>query len=74
MLSAAHILLALFGGAFAGAPPVFPAVTDLHIRNAFAAPDGFNRSFVTAEGILPGPTITGNKVRSSPCAFIWEYR
>ncbi|KAF9062145.1 hypothetical protein BDP27DRAFT_1369100 [Rhodocollybia butyracea] len=61
MLSAAHILLALFGGAFAGAPPVFPAVTDLHIRNAFAAPDGFNRSFVTAEGILPGPTITGNK-------------
>ncbi|KAF9067106.1 laccase [Rhodocollybia butyracea] len=60
MLSAAHILFALFGGTFA-APPVLPAVTDLHIRNVFAAPDGFNRSFTTAEGILPGPTIMGNK-------------
>jgi iron transport multicopper oxidase len=58
------ILLALFGRALAqapGPPPVFPAVTDLHIKNAFLQPDGFNRSYVTAEGIIPGPTITGNK-------------
>ncbi|KAF9062893.1 laccase [Rhodocollybia butyracea] len=55
------ILFTLFGGALAQTPPVFPAVTDLHIKNAFLQPDGFNRSFVTAEGIIPGPTISGNK-------------
>ncbi|KAF5366692.1 hypothetical protein D9757_013580 [Collybiopsis confluens] len=36
-------------------------VADLRIRNAFIHPDGFNRSGVLAEGILPGPLITGKK-------------
>ncbi|KAF5374040.1 hypothetical protein D9757_010078 [Collybiopsis confluens] len=36
-------------------------VTDLHIQNAFIQPDGFNRSGVLAEGVLPGPLITGTK-------------
>ncbi|KAF5354349.1 hypothetical protein D9757_014332 [Collybiopsis confluens] len=40
-------------------------VTDLHIQNAFIQPDGFNRSGVLAEGVLPGPLITGTKVASN---------
>ncbi|KAE9403929.1 laccase [Gymnopus androsaceus JB14] len=51
------VLLTLFGGALAAIGPV----TDLVIKNAFAQPDGFNRSFVTAGGTLPGPIITGFK-------------
>jgi iron transport multicopper oxidase len=51
------ILFTLFGGALASIGPV----TDLVIKNAFHAPDGFNRSFVTAGGTIPGPTIAGNK-------------
>nr|BAQ25793.1 laccase [Hericium coralloides] len=36
-------------------------VTDLHIVNTQLAPDGFLRDTVVAEGIFPGPTISGNK-------------
>ena len=59
MFSAAALLvLAPIGGVLASIGPV----TDLHIVNAFAQPDGFNRSFVTAEGTIPGPLIVGNIV------------
>ncbi|KAJ7866501.1 laccase 2 precursor [Mycena leptocephala] len=34
---------------------------DLHITNANVAPDGFSRSAVLANGLLPGPTIRANK-------------
>ncbi|KAJ7071631.1 laccase [Mycena amicta] len=34
---------------------------DLHIVNGIVAPDGFSRNAVLANGILPGPTIRGNK-------------
>ncbi|KAE9407580.1 laccase lcc6 [Gymnopus androsaceus JB14] len=56
MLSAALLLLSPIGGALASIGPI----TDLPIVNAFLQPDGFNRSFVTAGGTIPGPTIVGN--------------
>ncbi|KAK7042868.1 multicopper oxidase/laccase [Favolaschia claudopus] len=34
---------------------------DLTLTNVDVAPDGFSRSAVTANGIVPGPVITGNK-------------
>lgn len=58
MLSAALLLLSPIGGALASIGPI----TDLPIVNAFLQPDGFNRSFVTAGGTIPGPTIVGNIV------------
>ncbi|KAH7868472.1 laccase 1 [Lentinula edodes] len=51
------LLLGPIGGALAAIGPV----TDLHIVNSFIQPDGFNRSGVLAEGVFPGPLITGNK-------------
>ncbi|KIY47813.1 laccase [Fistulina hepatica ATCC 64428] len=36
-------------------------VADLHIVNAFVAPDGYNRSATLAAGTLEGPLIVGNK-------------
>ncbi|KAJ4465397.1 laccase 1 [Lentinula edodes] len=54
---ASFLLLGPIGGAFAAIGPV----TDLHIVNSFIQPDGFNRSGVLAEGVFPGPLITGNK-------------
>ncbi|KAE9403926.1 laccase lcc6 [Gymnopus androsaceus JB14] len=51
------LLLTLFGGALAAIGPV----TDLVIKNAFHAPDGFNRSFVTGGGTIPSPIISGFK-------------
>ncbi|KAJ3982190.1 laccase [Lentinula detonsa] len=51
------VLLGPIGGALAAIGPV----TDLHIVNSFIQPDGFNRSGVLAEGVFPGPLITGNK-------------
>ncbi|KAF9073365.1 laccase lcc6 [Rhodocollybia butyracea] len=58
MLSvAALLLLAPLSGTLAAIGPV----TDLHIVNAFLQPDGYNRSYVVAEGTFPGPLITGNK-------------
>ncbi|KAE9382506.1 Cupredoxin, partial [Gymnopus androsaceus JB14] len=50
------LLLASVSGAFASIGPV----TDLNIVNGFLQPDGFNRSFVLAEGVFPGPLIVGN--------------
>ncbi|KAE9398106.1 laccase lcc6 [Gymnopus androsaceus JB14] len=50
------LLLASFGGAFASIGPV----TDLNIVNKFIQPDGYNRSYVLAEGVFPGPLIVGN--------------
>ncbi|KAJ3885618.1 laccase 1 [Lentinula edodes] len=50
------LLLGSIGGALAAIGPV----TDLHIVNSFIQPDGFNRSGVLAEGVFPGPLITGN--------------
>ncbi|KIK56882.1 hypothetical protein GYMLUDRAFT_46777 [Collybiopsis luxurians FD-317 M1] len=58
MLSFPYLLLwGPIGAAFAAIGPV----TDLHIVNAFIQPDGFNRSGVLAEGVFPGPVITGQK-------------
>ncbi|KAJ3902727.1 laccase [Lentinula edodes] len=51
------LLLGPIGGALAAIGPV----TDLHIVNSFIQPDSFNRSGVLAEGVFPGPLITGNK-------------
>ncbi|KAJ7117198.1 yellow laccase [Mycena crocata] len=34
---------------------------DLHIVNGQVAPDGFQRGAVLANGLVPGPTIVGNK-------------
>lgn len=51
-------VLASIGGALASIGPV----TDLTITNGFLQPDGFNRSFVLAEGVFPGPLIVGNTV------------
>ncbi|KAE9398107.1 laccase 2 VT [Gymnopus androsaceus JB14] len=50
------LLLASVSGAFASIGPV----ADLNIVNGFIQPDGFNRSFVLAEGVFPGPLIVGN--------------
>ncbi|KAE9398736.1 laccase [Gymnopus androsaceus JB14] len=56
MLSATLLLLAPITGALAAIGPV----TDLNIINGFLQPDGYNRSFVLAEGVFPAPLITGN--------------
>ncbi|KAF5374041.1 hypothetical protein D9757_010059 [Collybiopsis confluens] len=58
MLSVTSLLfLGPIGTALAAIGPV----TDLHIQNSFIQPDGFNRSGVLAEGMFPGPLITGTK-------------
>ncbi|KAJ3712726.1 laccase [Lentinula raphanica] len=57
MRSYSWLLLGQLGGALAAIGPT----TDLHIVNSFIQPDGFNRSGVLAEGVFPGPLITGNK-------------
>ncbi|KAJ4471419.1 laccase lcc6 [Lentinula aciculospora] len=51
------LIFHLIGGAFAAIGPV----TDLHVVNKFIQPDGFNRSFILAEGVFPGPLISGKK-------------
>ncbi|KAJ6513666.1 yellow laccase [Mycena vitilis] len=53
-------LLALCLVAHAGAVMIGPTA-DIHIVNAVVAPDGFSRSAVLANGLVPGPTIRGNK-------------
>lgn len=40
-------------------------VTDLHIVNGAVSPDGISRQAVLAEGVFPGPLITGSKVKFS---------
>ncbi|KAJ3891595.1 Cupredoxin, partial [Lentinula edodes] len=47
----------LIGTALAAIGPV----TDLHVVNKFIQPDGFNRSYILAEGVFPGPLISGKK-------------
>lgn len=66
----AFILLAPIG-ALAQSAAIGP-VTDLTIVNAFLQPDGFNRSFVLANGVFPGPPIVGNivRLRMSPPALV----
>ncbi|KAK7042858.1 multicopper oxidase/laccase [Favolaschia claudopus] len=49
--------LSLFSLSFAAIGPT----ADLTLTNVDVAPDGFSRSAVTANGIVPGPVITGNK-------------
>ncbi|KII87346.1 hypothetical protein PLICRDRAFT_113151 [Plicaturopsis crispa FD-325 SS-3] len=49
--------LTVSGTVFAAIGPV----TDLNIANADISPDGLSRSAVLAEGVFPGPLITGNK-------------
>jgi len=50
-------LLAFVLETFAAIGPV----TNLHIANAHISPDGFTRSAALAEGVYPGPLITGKK-------------
>ena len=56
--STALVVAGLAARALAGIGPV----TDFHIVNAAVSPDGFSRQAVLAEGVFPGPLITGNKV------------
>ncbi|KAF5390803.1 hypothetical protein D9757_004420 [Collybiopsis confluens] len=51
------VLLGTINTALAAIGPI----TELHIVNSFIQPDGFNRSGVLAEGVFPGPLITGSK-------------
>ncbi|KAJ7912289.1 laccase 2 precursor [Mycena leptocephala] len=53
-------LLSLCLASCAGAVMIGP-IADLHVANAIVAPDGFSRSAVLANGLVPGPTIRGNK-------------
>jgi iron transport multicopper oxidase len=57
MIQSVFTTLAFLGSAFAAIGPV----ADLHIKNAFIQPDGFNRSGVLAEGVFPGPLISAIK-------------
>jgi iron transport multicopper oxidase len=57
MIQSVFTTFALVGSALAAIGPN----TNLHIQNAFIQPDGFNRSGVLAEGVFPGPLITGFK-------------
>lgn len=57
MIASAFTAFALVGGVYAAIGPV----TDLHIKNEFIQPDGFNRSGVLAEGVFPGPLIRADK-------------
>ena len=55
-------LLALslsYAPAFAAIGPV----ADLTISNGDVTPDGFTRAAVLVNGVLPGPLVTGDKVR-----------
>ncbi|KAJ6592604.1 laccase 1 [Mycena capillaripes] len=53
-------LLSLCLVSCAGAVMIGPTA-DLHIVNANVSPDGFSRSAVLANGLLPGPTLRANK-------------
>ena len=55
-------LLALslsYAPAFAAIGPI----ADLTISNGDVTPDGFTRAAVLVNGVLPGPLVTGDKVR-----------
>ncbi|GAW10502.1 laccase [Lentinula edodes] len=56
-VTALPLIAQLIGTALAAIGPV----TDLHVVNKFIQPDGFNRSYILAEGVFPGPLISGNK-------------
>ncbi|KAJ7436826.1 laccase 2 precursor [Mycena latifolia] len=53
-------LLSLCLAGCAGAVMIGPTA-DIHIINGNVAPDGFTRSAVLANGLVPGPTIRANK-------------
>ncbi|KAJ7171277.1 yellow laccase [Mycena filopes] len=57
MLSSAVLFLAILAGVHAA---IGPSAT-LTIANKQISPDGFQRSSVLANGVFPGPLITGNK-------------
>ncbi|KAJ7158126.1 yellow laccase [Mycena filopes] len=57
MLSSAVLFLAILAGTHAA---IGPSAT-LTIANKQISPDGFQRSSVLANGVFPGPLITGNK-------------
>ncbi|KAH7870062.1 laccase lcc6 [Lentinula edodes] len=56
-VTALPLIAQLIGTTLAAIGPV----TDLHVVNKFIQPDGFNRSYILAEGVFPGPLISGNK-------------
>ncbi|KAK7042848.1 multicopper oxidase/laccase [Favolaschia claudopus] len=57
MLYVSLFSLSLLPLSFAAIGPT----TDLTLTNVHVAPDGFSRSAVTANGVVPGPVITGKK-------------
>ncbi|KAJ3929520.1 MAG: laccase lcc6 [Lentinula lateritia] len=57
LVTALPLIAQLIGMALAAIGPV----TDLHVVNNFIQPDGFNRSYILAEGVFPGPLISGKK-------------
>ncbi|KAJ7455652.1 laccase [Mycena galericulata] len=57
MLFASILALCLISPSLASIGPT----ADITLINAVVAPDGFNRSAVLANGILPGPLIVANK-------------
>ncbi|KAJ7064361.1 laccase [Mycena amicta] len=56
MLTISLVALSLFAPSLAAIGPR----ADVKLVNANVAPDGFTRSAVTANGIIPGPLITAN--------------
>ncbi|OSD02778.1 multicopper oxidase [Trametes coccinea BRFM310] len=57
MFSSLVVTISLAISVFAGIGPV----TDLTISNADVSPDGYQRAAVVANGVMPGPLITGQK-------------
>lgn len=71
-LSVSSVCIAL---AFAlGVRAAIGPVTDLHIVNANINLDGFPRDAVLAEGVFPGPLITGQKVCTYFAHLLLRYR
>ncbi|KAJ7054292.1 Cupredoxin, partial [Mycena amicta] len=56
MLTISLVALSLFAPSLAAIGPR----ADVKLVNANVAPDGFTRSAVTANGVIPGPLITAN--------------
>nr|GAT51440.1 laccase [Mycena chlorophos] len=60
MLQKSLLLLALSQAVRLAFAATVGPTGEITLVNAFVAPDGFNRSAVTADGTVPGPLITAN--------------
>ncbi|KAJ7158127.1 yellow laccase [Mycena filopes] len=70
MLSSAALFLSIFSGTYAA---IGPSAT-LTIANKQISPDGFQRSSTLANGVFPGPLITGNKASLAGHQYAPSYR